>query len=299
LEGHIQGDFGSDIAFSPDGQLIASSSDESVRLSNAQTGRAYGTLEGHWGSIMKFAFSSDGQLLASTADDETFRIWDINAGSTCATSDAHRGSIESLSFSPDGNSLVSTADDEEHKLWNTETGAVCGTLRDGYTVATFSHHGQLIASASGHLLTSTMISRGSTVRLWNAQTGAAYGTLEGHTSWVTAVAFSPDGELLASASEDETVRLWILATWPACSILIGHSDSVEKVEFSQDGRILASASNDGTVRLWNTNTCAACTTFEAGRAMAFSPDALVFASASPKSEKKPLEPEDGQNMHHS
>src|SRR5438045_5473401 len=73
-------------------------------------------------------------------------------------------------------------------------------------------------------------------------------TLEGHSAYVNAVAFSPDGKLVASASGDRTIRLWDSATGASLQTLEGHSDWVA---FSPDGKLVASASGDRTVRLWD------------------------------------------------
>ncbi|OCK72853.1 hypothetical protein K432DRAFT_340986, partial [Lepidopterella palustris CBS 459.81] len=78
--------------------------------------------------------------------------------------------------------------------------------------------------------------------------------LEGHRITVNAVTFSPDGQLLASASHDWTVRLWNPATGEQLQQLGGHDDWVKAVAFSPDGQLLASASRDWTVRLWNPAT---------------------------------------------
>ena len=78
--------------------------------------------------------------------------------------------------------------------------------------------------------------------------------MKGHTDAVEAVAFSPDGTLLASASNDETVRLWNTGTGQEVRKIEGHSDKVGAVAFSWDGSLLASASEDQTVRLWDAGT---------------------------------------------
>ena len=88
------------------------------------------------------------------------------------------------------------------------------------------------------------------MRLWDPATGAEQAALTGHDGPVTAVAFSPDGRRLASASWDGTVRLWDPATGAEQAALTGHDGPVTAVAFSPDGRRLASASDDGTVRLW-------------------------------------------------
>src|SRR5262249_47441879 len=77
-------------------------------------------------------------------------------------------------------------------------------------------------------------------------------SLWGHENWVQSVAFSVDGQLLASGSADSTIRLWNLRQPdPVPQILRGHENWVQSVAFSADGQLLASGSADSTIRLWN------------------------------------------------
>ena len=109
-------------------------------------------------------------------------------------------------------------------------------------------------------------------------------TLEGHTDHVSAVVFSPDGKLVASASRDGTIRLWDAATGAAIQTLKGHTDWVRAVVFLPDGKLVASASGDYTVRPRDAATRAATKTLEGHTwhvsEVVFSPDGKLVASAS-------------------
>ncbi len=109
-------------------------------------------------------------------------------------------------------------------------------------------------------------------------------TLNRHAADVMSVAFSPDGQTLASVSVDRTVRLWDVASGRERVSLTGHTDRISCVAFSPDGKTLASGGWDHTVKLWDVATSKARATLQGHQdwvlSVAFSPDGRTLASAS-------------------
>ena len=188
--------------------------------------------------------------------------------------------VQALTFSSDGKVLASAAANQV-RLWDATTGTFKQTLKvGGYTFGIFNILGIAFLPQLMLLVVSV-----HTVQLWDTTTGTWKQKFEGHSGRVYAAAFSSDGKVLASASEDRTVRLWDAITGACKRTLEGHNGSVYAVAFSPDGKFLASASSDETLRLWDATTGTWTLileghSYELDAVVAFSPDGRALASAS-------------------
>jgi WD40 repeat protein len=160
-------------------------------------------------------------------------------------------------------------------------GAIEGYPLQTYASALlFSPAGSLIRQLFQHEVPEEISVRPTLSDGWSA----CLQTLEGHSSYVTSVAFSHDSTRLASASGDSTVKIWDVSSGACLQTLKGHSYGVRSVAFSHDSTRLASASDDRTVKIWDASSGACLQTLEGHSysvmSVAFSHDSTRLASAS-------------------
>ena len=116
----------SSVAISPDGTLVASAGDTTVRLWRASDGRLLRVLAGHQNPVLSVAFAPDGRTLASGSADQTVKLWDPATGREIRTLAGHQNWVRSVAFAPDGRTLASGSADGNLKLWSVAEGrAIC------------------------------------------------------------------------------------------------------------------------------------------------------------------------------
>lgn len=179
-------------------------------------------------------------------------------------SGGHTSNVTDITFTSDGRQLISVGDDKVIRVWDVATGktvrTIRGEIREGFEGRIFavalSRDDKYLAV--GGTFPGTGDERFA-IRVYEFETGRLLKLLEGHKDSVLALAFSPDGQRLASGAGfvDKSVLIWDVAR----GRLVGseprpvrHEDRVTSIAFSPDGLWVASGSSDATVKLWDART---------------------------------------------
>jgi WD40 repeat protein len=226
------------LAFTPDGKTMAAASDERIDFWEVATEKKRASFEG--GSFL--AISPDGKIFTSEGPQFTVLLRDIQTGKNTVVFRGHTDLIRHGIFIRGGKELVTASRDGTVRLWDTASGKHRDLFPDEirliYGIAV-SADGKTIALAGGH----------KEVSLRDIETGKERFSFS-YDHRLYAVAFSPDGKVIAAAT-DGAVLLLDAATGKQLKRLKVASDGpVFAVKFSADGKTIASPSYDHSIRLW-------------------------------------------------
>ncbi len=269
------------VAFSPDGKIVVTGSDDTtVRCWDAATGEETKKLEGHEAKILALTFRDAGKVLVSVGLDGVIRQWDTTewkeqGGLKHVGGAIHRGAFGSGLLAVDGSNsqsvelwdLSKETDKPRQKLQPKNHATIMGLAftRDGKTLATGDTGGQIC--------------------LWDAAGGTERARFPGDALGVRSLAFTPDGQKLASTgSDNKDVSLWEVPTGRRLAVLAGHGSSIVSMVFSPDGERLAIGDRDGSVQIVAVRTGRQLALQQHAHkgpiwALAFSPDGRTLATA--------------------
>ncbi|HXF60362.1 MAG TPA: hypothetical protein VNK95_02020 [Caldilineaceae bacterium] len=213
------------LVYHPDGTILASAGDDTlVRLWDVRDPAAVTPLgeplAGHTDWALSLAFNADGTILASGGGDNRIVLWDVATQEQKAVLAGHSWRVWGLGFAPTSNLLASGGQDSFMILWDVD---------------------QILASTDPNS------------QVWTLDTEPRVAqAFTNHANTVAAVAFSPDGTLLASAGVEQMVFLWDMATRrPIGPPLAAHTAAVVSAVFSPDGQWLATGGYDNEIYLWD------------------------------------------------
>jgi len=254
-----------DLVLSPDGSLVAAGAqDGTVRLYDVQRDWAVQALTGHSAPVIGVAMNPDGSTLISVGRDGEVRTWDVASGQVQQVIDGEGGPVTGASLAADGSVLATVSQDGTVRLFNVVEGVPLRSIGPNentkLTVA-LNSDGTLVAAGDG-----------VNIQIWDTHTGDLVQTLEGycedgpamtldacdeaegdwlgHEKEVTALAFSPAGDLLASGSADTTIVFWYPETGEVRWDSGGHWSAVTALAFNSDGSVVLSGGADNKIRSW-------------------------------------------------
>lgn len=205
-------------------------------------------------------FSPDGTRIVTASWDQTARIWNSQTGrSELRLEGAHQGLVDYAVFSPDGTRVLTASEDHTAVLWDARTGKMLGRFTghgDRVRSAVFSSDGEFVLTASDDMTARIWYADRWDADKWDADKPQCKLVLKGHGQAVFSAAFSADGKLVITGSEDSHAKLWDAATGKEVSLtdgqlgLQGHSAGVTSVAFSPDGERAITGSRDGTAKIW-------------------------------------------------